>query len=82
MYRGNNDGYDGLTSDYCIHGTPLFFNYIAVLFSTMIKCNDVPKGLCISTMMRVSWNRCSFFYIYFLYSISNGVMQGGVLSHD
>ena len=34
---GKSDGYDGLTSDYIINGTPLLTHYLLLLFSLMLS---------------------------------------------
>ena len=43
--KGKNDGYDGLSSDYIINGTQLFYKYISVLFTLMLKYYYVPNSI-------------------------------------
>ena len=47
LKRGKNDG---LTSDYIINGTPLWFHYLSILFSLMLSHCYAPSSFCISTM--------------------------------
>ena len=53
LKRGKNDGYDGLTSDYLINGTPLLFHYLSILFSLMLSHCYAPSSFCISTMVPI-----------------------------
>ena len=53
LKRGKNDGYDGLTSDYIINGTPLLFHYLSILFSLMLSHCYAPSSFCISTMVPI-----------------------------
>ena len=45
---GKSDGYDGLTLDYIINGTPLLINslFIAVIFSNVVTLLHSYKFLC------------------------------------
>ena len=36
MKTGKSDGFDGLTSDYLKHGSPLLFDYLSLLFTCML----------------------------------------------
>lgn len=47
------DGYDGLTSDYIINGTPILFNMLAAMFSHMIIHAHAVKSFCVSTMVPI-----------------------------
>ena len=53
LKRGKSDGYDGLSSDYIINGTPTLFNYISILFSLMLSHCCVPDSFCVSTMVPI-----------------------------
>ena len=53
LKRGKNDGYDGLTSDYIINGTPLLFHYLSILFFLMLSHCYAPSSFCISTMVPI-----------------------------
>ena len=53
LKSGKGDGYDGLTSDYLINGTPLLFYYLSTLFSLMLSHYSTPKSFCMSTMVPI-----------------------------
>ena len=53
MKNGKNDGYDGLTSDYLVNGTPLLYHYLSFLFSLILSHCYTPKSICISTMVHI-----------------------------
>ena len=42
MKTGKSDGFDGLSSDYCKHGTDLLYVYLSCLFN-----------LCVSTLIHI-----------------------------
>ena len=50
---GKSDGYDGLTSDYIINGTPSLTHYLSVLFSLMLSHCYTPTSFCVSTMIPI-----------------------------
>ena len=50
---GKSDGYDGLTSDYIINGTPLLIHYLSLLFSLMLSHCYTPTSFCVSTMIPI-----------------------------
>ena len=50
---GKSDGYDGLTSDYIINGTPLLTHYLSLLFSLMLSHCYTPTSFCVSTMIPI-----------------------------
>ena len=50
---GKSDGYDGLTSDYIINGTPLLTHYLSLLFSLMLSHCYTPTSFCVSTMIAI-----------------------------
>ena len=37
LKSGKNDGFDGLTSDYLLKGSPLLFDYLSLLFTCMLS---------------------------------------------
>ena len=53
MKKGKSDGYDGLTYDYLLNGTPLLFHCLSVLFTAMLKHGFTPKSFCISTVIPI-----------------------------
>ena len=50
---GKSDGFDGLTSDYLINASPLFYVYLSHLFTDMLYYCFTPKSFCISTMIPI-----------------------------
>ena len=50
---GKSDGFDGLTSDYLINASPLFYVYLSHLFTNMLYYCFTPKSFCISTMIPI-----------------------------
>ena len=60
LKRGKNDGYDGLTSDYFINGTPLLFHHLSILFSLMLSHCYAPSSFCISTVVPIPKKRKQF----------------------
>ena len=50
---GKSDGFDGLTSDYLINATPLFYVYLSHLFTNMLYYCFTTKSFCISTMIPI-----------------------------
>ena len=50
---GKSDGYDGLTSDHIINGTPLLTHYLSLLFSLMLSHCYTPTTFCVSTMIPI-----------------------------
>ncbi len=53
MKHGKNDGYDGLTSDYILNGTPLLYHYLSILFSLMLSHCYAPTSFCMSSMVPI-----------------------------
>ena len=53
LKSGKGDGYDGLTSDYLINGTPLLFYYLSSLFS-----------LCYFTALHLRVSVCLLWFQY------------------
>ena len=49
---GKSDGYDGLTSNYIINGTPLLTHYLSMLFSLILSHCYTPTS-CVSTMIPI-----------------------------
>ena len=50
---GKSDGYDGLTSDYIINGTPLLTHYLSLLFSLMLSHCYTPTSFCVPIMIPI-----------------------------
>ena len=50
---GKSDGYDGLTSDYIINGTPLLTLYLSLLFPLMLSHCYTPTSFYVSTMIPI-----------------------------
>ena len=50
---GKSDGYDGLTSDYIINGTPLLTHNLSLLFSLMLSHRYTPRSFCVSKMIPI-----------------------------
>ena len=50
---GKSDGFDGLTSDYLINASSLFYVYLSHLFTNMFYYCFTPKSFCISTMIPI-----------------------------
>ena len=50
---GKSDGFDGLTSDYFINASPLFYVYLSHLFTTMLYYCFSPPSFCISTIIPI-----------------------------
>ena len=48
-----SDGFDGLTSDYFINTSPLFYVYLSHLFTNILYYCFTPKSFCISTMIPI-----------------------------
>ena len=53
MKSGKGDGFDGLTSDYLLNASPLFFEYVSLLFTCMLFHSFSPTNFCISTMIPI-----------------------------
>lgn len=53
MKKGKSDGYDGLTSDYLLNGTPLLFHYLSLLFTGILKHGYAPNSFCVSTVIPI-----------------------------
>ena len=53
LKHGKSDGFDGLTSDYLINASPLFYVYLSHLFTNMLYYCFTPKSFCISTMIPI-----------------------------
>ena len=53
LKRGKNDGYDDLTFDYIINGTPLLFHCLSILFYLMLSHCYTPFSFCIFTMIPI-----------------------------
>ena len=50
---GKSDEFDGLTSDYLINASPLFYVYLSHLFTNMLYYCFTPQSFCISTMIPI-----------------------------
>ena len=53
LKSGKSDGFDGLTSDYIINGSPLLFKYISCLFTCMLSHCYIPTSFSVSTMIPI-----------------------------
>ena len=53
MKRGKSDGFDGLTSDYIINGSPTLFKYLSILFTCMIRYHFALTSYGISTIVPI-----------------------------
>ena len=50
---GKSDGFDGLTPEYLINASPLFYVYLSHLFTTLLYYCFSLKSFCISTMIPI-----------------------------
>ena len=48
------DGFDGLSTDYVINGSPLLSEYLSWLFTCMLSHCFIPTSFSVSTMVKVS----------------------------
>ena len=53
MKPGKSDGFDGLTTDYFLNGSPLLSEYISCLFTCMLSHCFIPTSFSVSTMVPI-----------------------------